>query len=374
MFSGVPPVVVMERWSGAERAVAVRAYYKNGDCVAAARREYRRHFNLRRHDPVPSAHAIRLWVQNFESTGSALKNKPAGRPRSCRSQERIEEVQNVVTNSPKRSVRKIAAVVGMSSRSVHRILSEELKLHPYKIQVVQHLNETDYEKRMNLSVELLAKIRDNEDFLRLLWMSDEAHFHLSGYVNKQNCRYWCENNPHELHQRPLHSPKVTVWCAVSAMGIIGPFFFEDAQGRTTTVTSQRYAAMIETFLAPALEQFPANEYWFQQDGATSHSARLSMGALRTLFGNHIISRNGDIVWPPRSPDLSVCDYFLWGFLKHRVYASRPHTLPELKDTIRAEIRNIPIHMLERAVNDFHRRLSECQRENGGHLQDVIFKT
>jgi hypothetical protein len=41
-------------------------------------------------------------------------------------------------------------------------------------------------------------------------MSDEAHFHLNGSVNKQNCRYWAANNPHEMHQKPLHSPKVTV--------------------------------------------------------------------------------------------------------------------------------------------------------------------
>ena len=49
-------------------------------------------------------------------------------------------------------------------------------------------------------------------------MPDEAHFHLTGYVNKQNCRYWADSNPKEVHERPLHSSKVTVWCAVSAHG------------------------------------------------------------------------------------------------------------------------------------------------------------
>lgn len=60
-----------------------------------------------------------------------------------------------------------------------------------------------------------------------LWMSDEAHFHLTGYVNKQNMRYWAQTNPTELHQRPLHSAKVTVWRAVLCRGVIGPYFFED---------------------------------------------------------------------------------------------------------------------------------------------------
>jgi hypothetical protein len=36
-------------------------------------------------------------------------------------------------------------------------------------------------------------------------------------------RYWAENNPRDLHQKPLHSPQVTVWCAVSRLGVVGPF-------------------------------------------------------------------------------------------------------------------------------------------------------
>ena len=60
-------------------------------------------------------------------------------------------------------------------------------------------------------------------------MSDEAHFHLNGAVNKQNCRYWSPENPRIFHERPLHSPKVTVWCAVGKFGVIGPYFFEEGE-------------------------------------------------------------------------------------------------------------------------------------------------
>jgi hypothetical protein len=47
-------------------------------------------------------------------------------------------------------------------------------------------------------------------------MNDEAHFHLSGYANKQNFRYWSDINLRQLHQKPLHSSKVTVWCTSSS--------------------------------------------------------------------------------------------------------------------------------------------------------------
>ena len=133
-----------------------------------------------------------------------------------------------------------------------------------------------------------------------------------GLVNKQNFRYWSQNNPHELHQRPLHSPKVTVWCAMGSFGVWGPYFFEE-KGATVTVTSDRYCEMLERFLRPKVAQlladYEADDVWFQQDGATSHTSRRSLGILQDMFPSQVISLRGDIGWPPRSPDLNPCDFF-----------------------------------------------------------------
>ncbi|GFX34053.1 hypothetical protein TNCV_912541 [Trichonephila clavipes] len=51
-------------------------------------------------------------------------------------------------------------------------------------------------------------------------LSDEAHFWLNGYVNKQNCRIWSEANPQVYVETPLHPEKLTVWCALWAGGIL----------------------------------------------------------------------------------------------------------------------------------------------------------
>jgi hypothetical protein len=104
-------------------------------------------------------------------------------------------------------------------------------------------------------------------------MSDEAHFHLSGFVNKQNFHYWSATNPTELHDRPLHSSEVTVWHVISSFGIIGPYFFEDEREKAVTVMVPRYVHMLENFLGPELARHPGTEEtFFQQDGATSHTA------------------------------------------------------------------------------------------------------
>ena len=149
---------------------------------------------------------------------------------------------------------------------------------------------------------MLDLIGEDEDLVNDIWMSDEAHFHVSGFVNKQNFCYWSEANPRALHEKALHSQKVTVWCAMSASGIIGHYFFEYEAGNAVTVNTDRYVEMLQNFFTPQLARFPVNENTlFQQDGATSHTARMSMNAVNALFPNRVVSRNGDIPWPPATP-------------------------------------------------------------------------
>jgi len=70
-----------------------------------------------------------------------------------------------------------------------------------------------------------------------------------------------------------------------------------------------------------------------------------------MFPGHLISRFGNVPWPPRSPHLSTCDFLLWGYLKSRVYTHKPRTLNDLKEVIRQEIRPIDRQLLARAMDD-----------------------
>ncbi|GFV91137.1 uncharacterized protein TNCV_896581 [Trichonephila clavipes] len=76
------------------------------------------------------------------------------------------------------------------------------------------------------------------DFHKRILFSDEAHFWLNGYVNKQNCRIWSEANPQVYVETPLHPEKLTVWCALWAGGIIGPYFFKKDEGQIGLHPSQ----------------------------------------------------------------------------------------------------------------------------------------
>ncbi|KAJ4445038.1 hypothetical protein ANN_06837 [Periplaneta americana] len=217
----------------------------------------------------------------------------------------------------------------------------------------QILKDADNVTRMTFCQQFLD-VNVNEDIIYNMVMSDEALFHLSGYVIKQNFRYRSLSNPYELHEELLHSVKVTVWCAIATFGIIGPYFFEDDNGTSVTVTSQRYVRMIQELLSPKISNNPfINRHtWFQQDGVTSHTVRRSMDAVTRLFANQIVSRYGDISWLARSPDLTAYDFLLWVYLKSMVFKTPPpQNIEEFKEKIRHEVGEIPVNMLRHVMRN-----------------------
>ncbi|GFV68481.1 putative transposable element [Trichonephila clavipes] len=92
--------------------------------------------------------------------------------------------------------------------------------------------------------------------------------------------------------------------------------------------------MITNFFIPELNNRDVQELWFQQDGATCHTARATIDLLKDTFGDRLISRLRPENWAPRSCDLTPLDYFLWGYVKSLVYADKPQTLDHLEEHIR----------------------------------------
>ncbi|GBP39444.1 hypothetical protein EVAR_23795_1 [Eumeta japonica] len=320
----------MEQYSGTHRAFCVRAYYRNGNSIVTAQRLYRAEYRTRH---APSDDSIRKWIRMFENTGATVRIQNSGRPRSVRDEETIAEVEASVRQNPSLSIRKRSQALNIKKSSLHSILKKDLHLKAYKIQLVQELKDTDYANRLNFANEMLQRFNNFNNIL----FSDEANFHLNGHVNKQNCRYWAVENPRRKHERPLHSPKVVVWAAMSAKGIIGPYFHEDQRGRAINVNSDRYCDMLRNFLVPELQEFA-----------------------------------GNINWPPRSPDLNPLDYFAWGYLKSKVYQNNPTNLTQLKQNIRSEMAAISTAMCQRVIANLCSRLEESQQRNGHHLDNIIF--
>ncbi|GFU36794.1 putative LOC100569746 [Trichonephila clavipes] len=124
---------------------------------------------------------------------------------------------------------------------------------------------------------------------------------------------------------------------------------------------------------PELNNHDVQELWFQQDGATCHTARATIDLLKDTFGDRLISRLGPVNWPPRSCDLTPLDYFLWGYVKSLVYADKPQTLDHLEDNIRRVIADMRPQMLEKVIENWTSRLDYIRASRGNPMPEIIFK-
>ncbi|GBM84133.1 hypothetical protein AVEN_218303-1 [Araneus ventricosus] len=206
------------------------------------------------------------------------------------------------------TVRRIASETGLKRSNTQKILRSSLWMFPYKIQSHQAIPIKAVRQRFDFANAILTMI-GNEGFdVGWIWFTEEAHFHLNGFMNKQNWRFWGSENPHLCEEQPLHSLKVIAWVAVCSRGIIGPFFMRE------TMSSERYITILEQFVSTqlALEDRPRIE-WFMQNGCRPHCTEKVFRFLDEYFGNRVIALDypkctgARMDWPPYSPDLTPCD-------------------------------------------------------------------
>lgn len=122
----------------------------------------------------------------------------------------------------------------------------------------------------------------------------------------------------------------------------------------------------------AIEEIPllerANSY-LQLDGAPIHGTRPVVAWLENHFPNKWIGRRSPVInWPPRSPDLTPADFFLWGHLKNEVYKTRAGDINELCARITAECNNIPRQVLINVAINNRRRIEKCIELEGGLVE------
>ena len=114
------------------------------------------------------------------------------------------------------------------------------------------------------------------------------------------------------------------------------------------------------------------DMWFQQDDATCHTANETIQLPHETFPGCVLSHFGDQNWPSRSCDLTPLDFFLWGYLKSKIYVNNPTTTRALQEEIKRCINEIQPQLYRKVMKNFDETVRMCQQSRGVHLPDMLF--
>ena len=76
----------------------------------------------------------------------------------------------------------------------------------------------------------------------------------------------------------------------------------------------------------------------------------------------------NIAWPPRSPDMTPLDFFLWGYIKSKVYTRNYENIASLKISIRTAFESLTEEMVSSTMENFQKRLETILRVRGQQFE------
>jgi transposase-like protein len=161
----------MERWSTQQRAAIVELYFASNYSVSTAQRKFRARFGGR---ACPRKSILR-YAESQRNRGRAIDAKRPGRRRAVRNEETVERVRAAITNSPKKSARRLSQEIGVNRETVRNILQKELNLLSYKLQVSHKLKPADFQSRFALCNTMIGLNLANRNFgEKLIMTADES--------------------------------------------------------------------------------------------------------------------------------------------------------------------------------------------------------
>lgn len=259
---------------------------------------------------APDRSTIYRLKRKVKYTGT-VKNKVRKQTKfSIINELSIQLVENELVNNDELSIRELSDLTKISKSSVHRILVL-MEFHYYKFQFVQQLENCDIEKRYIFCSQFY---RLHFNTRMRIWFSDECSFPCNGTVNTKNSGYYSNENEHRKIEVLRNRATVNVWAAICGEGKI---VYDDFYG---TQNAEKYVSRLKK----VFPQMELKSHIFMQDGASIHTVGLILEFLRTTFKKRWIGIGSPwIEFPPYSPDLTPCDFFLWGYLKEKVYIRSP---------------------------------------------------
>lgn len=320
---------------------------------------------------APSYSSVAFWLRRFkeqEQGGScSLSDQPrAGRPRTATDAATIAQVQALVTDDPRMTVREMSEEVDASVERIHHILTTELRLRCISAKWVPHvLTEHSKNQRVTLAKEIVEKFGENGQVpLYRVLTGDESWFYKYQLRSKQQNLMWLPSS-----STRAHIPRQGFG---DARQMMAAFFKSDgpvslvAVEKGATVTAQWYVDVCLKKVFEDLEQkrptVGVRRMFLLHDNAAPHKAR---------FVKQFLADSGvqEINHPPYSPDLSPADFFLFPRIKRQLAGKRFDTWNDLYGGVWDAMTSISKSDYSNAFKDWIGRCEKCISCGGDYFED-----
>jgi hypothetical protein len=237
---------------------------------------------------------------------------------------------------------------------------KELGRSGYKMITVPKLNNNQVARRLQFA-RWWRKNKKGHNLEKIMF-SDEKMFTVNGGLNKQNQIVYAESREHAnqmgaIFEKTKYPMSVMIWCGLTFNGATEPYVLAVGE----SVTSNLYQTDILPFAkSEGNRLFGCNNWMFQQDGATAHTAKTSQQWCRENFYSFIEKDR----WPPNSPDLNPLDYYFWNSVVTRMKKINFNSKESFVNEIKAAIKRIPIDEIRKAIKAFSSRLRNVEEKNG----------
>lgn len=304
---------------------------------------------------------IKRWVKMFVENGTIDLRTSSGRKRTARSRENVQRTKRLLKGKKRVTIRKLVDKLGISVGSAQRIMTKDLKLHPYKLRKEPNLTDDQKASRVRFFhyIKNNFKKSDTENIL----FSDEKRFTINGVYNSQNDRVWAVNRGEAdekgaTHQKRKFPQGIMVWLGACTKGLTPLVIIEKG-----TINREVYIEKILPVAKKYGDKVFGNNWIYQQDGATCHTARESIEWCTAHFPQFI---NKDR-WPANSPDLNPLDYSIWNEFVQAINWNKVSSKPTLIKELKAAVKRIPIEKVLESCRSWTNRLYRMYKLNGAYL-------
>ncbi|KAJ4426510.1 hypothetical protein ANN_27324 [Periplaneta americana] len=242
----------------------------------------------------------------------------SSRPTTATNEAIAQRVRNVVRDDRRKTIKEIAAEVGISVGSVHNVLHKHLNMHyVYQKLVPKMLSAEQKETRMTLAGDMISMADEDGDFLNKIIAGDETWCYLYDPVPKRQSSEWKSKTSPRKQKFPRDTSKGKVMLEVffDSQGLIHHEFIPEGR----TVTKELYVEILRRLRDAVRRKRPekwVEKNWFlMHDNAPAHRAII----VKNFLARHNITA---LDHPPYSPDLSPPDYFLFPRLKSHLKGRR----------------------------------------------------